>query len=184
MKTFSKTILLTLITVLGICATANTSMAARIGIIDMSLVYRDFTEVSKSQAYLKEKKDEYQGKIDKDKFSLKEEELALESLKEDFRNNRDNFSEDELKQNENKKRRLINSWQKKFTTMKSKFEGYKSELEEIEKKEFVTIKTRIDKAVQTVSKRNKLSLVIEKQFVYFGSTMDITKLVVKELQAQ
>jgi Skp family chaperone for outer membrane proteins len=185
MKTVSRVFSVTLLAVVfSILAGPASAMAAKIGVIDMSIIYRDFKEVSKSQAYLKEKKDEYQGKIDKEKFSLKEEELALESLKEDLRKNRDTYSDSELSQKENEQRRLISSWQKKFQSMKGKFQGYKEDLEEIERKEFATIKSRIDKAVEMISKRNRLELVIEKQWVYYGSTIDITAQVVQQLEGK
>ena len=185
MKIVSRVLSATLFMVaLSLFAGPLMAQGAKIGVIDMSIVYRDFKEVSKSQAYLKTKKDEYQGKIDKEKFSLKEEELALETLKEDFRKNRDNYSEEELSQKENEQRRLVTSWQKKFRTMKTKFEGFKEELEEIERKEFATIKTKIDNAVESVSKRNRLDLVMEKQWVYYGSTVDITAQVVKQLEGK
>lgn len=183
MKMLSKSPFITvMVIIVSLFIATGTSLAAKTGIIDMSAIYRDFKEVTKSQSYLKDKKDEYQGKIDKEKFSLKEEELALESLKDDLRNNSDKYTEEELKTKENEQRRLVTSWQKKFRTMKTKFEGFKDELEEVERKEFSAIKTKIDAAVNLVSKRNKLDLVIEKQWVYYGETFDITDQVIKQLE--
>ena len=170
------------IVIVSLFITTGTSIAAKTGVIDMSAIYRDFKEVNKSQAYLKDKKEEYQGKIDKNKFSLKEEELALESIKDDLRNNSDKYTEDEMRKKENEQRRLVTSWQKKFRTMKTKFEGFKDELEEIERKEFSAIKQKIDTAVTAISKRNRLDLVIEKQWVYYGQTIDITDQVIKQLE--
>lgn len=159
----------------------STSHAIKIGVVDMATIYKNYSEVGKSQAYLKEKKDEYQGIIDKEKYSLKEEELALESLKEDLRTNRDKYSADEVQKKENEQRRLVTAWQKKFQTMKTKFEDYKVELEKIEEKEFKTIRDKIDNAISAVARRLKLDLVQEKQWIYYGNTSDVTAQVLQEL---
>jgi len=162
-----------------------TSQALKLAVIDMAGVYKNFKEVSKSQAYLKEKKDEYQHLIDKEKYSLREEELQLESLKEDLRKNRDKYSEEDLRSKQGDQRRLVQSWQKKFQTMKGKFEGYKGELEDLERKEFAAVKQRIDRAVKAVAKRLGVDLVLEKQWVYFASnSFDITDHVQKELSGK
>jgi outer membrane protein len=166
-------------------AIPSSSQALKLAVIDMASVYKNFSEVSKSQAYLKEKKDEYQHLIDKEKYSLREEELQLESLKEDLRTNRDKYSEEEMKVKQADQRRLVQSWQKKFQTMKDKFEGYKTQLEEMERKEFATIKEKIDRCVSTVARRLGIDLVLERQWVYFASNkVDITDHVLKELQGK
>ncbi len=156
--------------------------AIKIGVVDMGVLYRQYKEVTKSQAYIKEKKDEYQGVIDKEKYSLKEEELALESLKEDLRANRANYSADELKRKENEQRRLVTAWQKKFQGMKGKFEKYKTELEDIERKEFENIRNKINGAINSVARRMGLDLVQEKQWIYYGNTTDITNQVLRQLE--
>ena len=159
-----------------------TCKAIKIGVVDMGALYRRYKEVSKSQAYIKEKKDEYQGVIDKEKYSLKEEELALETLKEDLRANRAKYSADELKKKENEQRRLVTAWQKKFQSMKTKFEKYKTELEDIEKKEFDNIRTKINGAIAAVARRMGLDLVQEKQWIYYGNTTDVTDQVLRQLE--
>jgi len=165
-----------------LCVAPSACLAIKIGVVEMGNVYRDFKEVGKSQAYIKEKKDEYQGVIDKEKYSLKEEELALESLKEDLRTNRDKYSTDELTKKENEQRQLVTAWQKKFQTMKSKFEKYKTELEDLEQKEFQAIRAKIDRAIDVVARRMGLDLVQEKQWIYYGNTTDITDQVLKQLE--
>ena len=160
----------------------SSSRAMNIGVVDMGLIYRQYEEVSKSQAYIKEKKDEYQGIIDKEKYSLKEEELALESLKEDLRANRESYNDSELQRKENEQRRLVTAWQKKFQAMKSKFEKYKTELENIEKKEFESLRKDIDRAISSVARELSLGLVLEKQWVYYGKHRDITQRVLSKLE--
>jgi Skp family chaperone for outer membrane proteins len=185
MKVNMTVIYVTLVSLLLLSPLGNSVVrAGKIGVLDMSAVYRNYKEVSKSQAYLKEKKDEYQGKIDKDKYKLKEKELAIGSIKEEIRKNGDKYTAEEKKQKENEKRRLVTLWQKEYRTMKTRFEKYKQELEEIERNEFNTIRQKIDAAVQAVARRNRLDMVLEKQWVYYGNTVDVTQMVIDELEGR
>ena len=158
------------------------SFAIKIATVDMATIYKNYQEVRKSQAFLKEKKDEYQHLIDKQKYTLKEEELALQNLKEDLRQNKGKYTPDLVKKKENEQRRLVQSWQKKFQGMKGKFENYKVKLEDMEKKEFQNIRRKVDNAVNNVAGRLGIDLVIEKQWIYYGNTIDITQHVLKQLE--
>lgn len=179
---FTKHVAGILIVAIAALALPASSWAVKVAVVDMATVYKNFREVTKSQAFLKEKKDEYQNVIDKEKYSLKEEELALEQLKEDLRTNKDKYSATELQTKENEQRRLVASWQQKFQTMKTKFEEYKTQLEDLERKEFQNIRTKVDAAIASVAGRLKVDLVFEKQWVYFGNTVDVTEQIMKELE--
>ncbi len=154
----------------------------KVGVVDMGYVYQNYEEVTKAQMYLQKKKSEFQKEIDEEKYGLREEEMALQKLKERLKSKR--LGEQERKAAEREKRRLIQSWQTKFQRLKDKFETYKRKLAALEEKEFKAIRKKIRRAVGLAARRRGVALVLEKQWLYYGNSVDLTDDVLKYLQQE
>lgn len=131
----------------------------KIAVLNMPKIYKDLPEVQKVTLYLKKRKEDFQKELDE---GTKELYGLMKEIKEGT-----GLSDDERKQREAKWRRM------KFD-LDLKFQKYKDDLQKLEKREFDTLKEKIDAAIQRVVRAKRLDLVLEKQWLYFGDAIDIT----------
>ncbi len=138
--------------------------ANRVAVVDMALVYKQYPEVTKTTFFLKTKKDEYQSQIDKERRKI--EELSQQS--------KGSASEAKLRELENQKRRML-------FELQTKFQGFKERLQELEKNEFEKIRDAVKSSLSRLAKRKGYDMVIEKQWMYYGETEDLTASLITSL---
>lgn len=146
---------------------AHTAQAARIAVVDMALVYRQYPEVSKTTFFLKQKKDEYQQQIDKER-------RKIEEIAETTRKDRASMPETKLRELENQKRRML-------FELQSKFQGFKEKLQDLEQEEFEKIRGAVKSALSRIARRKGYEMVIEKQWLYHGESEDLTASLISSL---
>lgn len=162
------TALISFLLCLALLATAQPVLAAgKVGTVDMPSVLRQYEEVKKAVSYIKGKKDEYQQVIDKLQSEVRQ-------INEDLQIHEEDWSADKKKSVEREKR-------KKIFELQNKYQSLRGKLDQIESEEFDIIKDRIRKELQTIAKKRGLDVVIEKQWVYYGATVDLTQDLIKAL---
>jgi outer membrane protein len=147
---------------------ASSALAqSRVAVVDMALVYKQYPEVTKTTFYLKQKKDEYQAQIDKERRKI--EELAAQT-----KDNRGKANEAKLREMENEKRRAL-------FELQTKFQGFKEKLQDLEQEEFEKIRNAVKGSLAKIARRKRYDLVIEKQWLYFGEAEDLTAALITSL---
>jgi len=157
-------LLLSLVTftifVCGLSHAAPRRNPLRIATMNMPKIYRKLPAVQKATLYLKSRKEDFQKDLDR---GTKDLYAKMKDIKEA----RGKVPADELKKKEQEWRRLKFDLDLKFQKMKEK-------LQKLEKHEFEVLKRKIDDAIQRVVRTKRLDLVLEKQWLYYGDTIDIT----------
>jgi Skp family chaperone for outer membrane proteins len=146
---------------------ASTLAASRVAVVDMALVYKQYPEVVKTTFFLKQKKDEYQAMVDKER-------RKIEEISGDLKEKRSSMSETQLREKENEKRRLLFQLQEKF-------QGFKEKLQDLEKEEFEKIRNTVKSSLAKLVRRKGYELVIEKQWLYYGESEDLTAALITSL---
>jgi len=139
--------------------------AGRVAVVDMALVYKSYPEVVKTTFYLKQKKDDYQAEVDKERRKI--EELSTQ-IKDDKSNST------KVRELENEKRRML-------FDLQTKFQGYKEKLQDLEQEEFEKIRGAVKDSLAKLARRKNYDLVIEKQWLYYGETEDLTAALITSL---
>lgn len=127
--------------------------------VDMAKVLRNFEAVKKAVGYIKEKKDEYQKVID----GLQEE---IRAINTDIQQEKEKGKD--IKDREGSKRKKIFELQQKYQQLRDK-------LDKMEAEEFDQIKDRIKIELDKLVQKKGIGLVIEKQWLYSGASMDLTE---------
>lgn len=140
----------------------STAMAAnmRIATLSMPKIYKEFPDVQKATLYLKSRKESFQKDLDTGTKSLY-------GMMKEIKDQRGKLPEEEIKKREQQWRRM------KFD-LDLKFQKMKEQLQKLEEHEFDSLKQRINAAITTVVRAKRVDLVIEKQWLYFGETTDLT----------
>lgn len=146
---------------------AGSQAASRVAVVDMAMVYKHYPEVVKTTFFLKQKKDEYQAQVDKER-------RKIEELSEQVKGNRGSAGEAKLRELENEKRRLLFQLQEKF-------QGFKEKLQDLEKEEFEKIRAAVKDSLAKLVRRKGYQLVIEKQWLYYGESEDLTAALITSL---
>lgn len=146
---------------------AGSLAASRVAVVDMALVYKQYPEVVKTTFFLKQKKDEYQAQVDKER-------RKIEEISDQLKEKRSAANEAKLRELENEKRRLLFQLQEKF-------QGFKEKLQDLEREEFEKIRDAVKDALAKLVKRKGYELVIEKQWLYFGEAEDLTAALITSL---
>ncbi len=141
------------------------SLAEKVATVDMAKVLRSYDEVKRAVGYIKEKKDEYQKVID----SLQDQ---IRKINTDIQNSKEKGGD--TKGQETEKRKMIFELQKRYQSLRGK-------LDRIEAEEFDQIKDRIKMEIGKLVKKKDIDLVIEKQWIYHGASLDLTDELLKIL---
>ncbi len=147
----------------------SASAQQRVGVVDMALVYRQYPEVIKTTYFLKQKKDEYQEEIDRDRRKIEElSEPGKDAPKPGAKDDA------QVKERENTKRRLL-------FELQTKFQRYKTKLQDLEQEEFEKIREAVKTALSKLARTRRIDLVIEKQWAYYGESEDLTEALITSL---
>lgn len=165
MRHITAIVFLTLLFVLS----ASTAMAnnLRIATLSMPQIYKDFPDVQKATLYLKSRKESFQKDLDTGTKSLY-------GLMKEIKDQRGKLPAEEIKKREQQ-------WRRQKFDLDLKFQKMKEKLQQLEEHEFEALKQRINAAIDQVVRAKRVDLVIEKQWLYFGSTIDLTDDVLKLL---
>lgn len=148
-------------------AVGASAAAMKVATVDMALVYKNYPEVIKTTYYLKQKKDEFQADVDKDR-------RKIEDLTEELKTNRAKLTEADIRNKENDKRRML-------FDLQTKFQKFKEKLQDLEQEEFERIRGAVKGALDKLAKARKVELVVEKQWCYFGEAEDLTEALISSL---
>jgi Skp family chaperone for outer membrane proteins len=155
------------VTLWAASAAGAAAAAMKVATVDMALVYKNYPEVIKTTYYLKQKKDEFQAEVDKDR-------RKIEDLTEELKTNRAKLSETDVRNKENDKRRML-------FDLQTKFQKYKEKLQDLEQEEFERIRGAVKAALDKLAKSRRVELVVEKQWCYFGEAEDLTESLISSL---
>lgn len=144
-----------------------TLLAQRVAVVDMALVYKSYPEVIKTTYYLKEKKDQYQQEVDKER-------RKIEDLVEEIKQKRGKVPDTQIREMENSRRRML-------FDLQNRFQGFKEKLQDLEQEEFERIREAVKSALSRLARRKGHALVIEKQWVYHGESEDLTNPLITSL---
>lgn len=139
---------------------AAAQAAVRVATVDMALVYKQYPEVIKTTYFLKQKKDEFQAEIDRER-------RKIEEISDELKQNRAKYTDAQIRDQENKKRRQL-------FELQTKFQRYKEKLQDTEQEEFEKIRDAVKNALARLARTRRIEMVIEKQWLYFGETEDLT----------
>lgn len=167
-QSLSRLVRIPLVASLALVAGAVGAQAAsRVAVVDMALVYKSYPEVTKTTFYLKQKKDEYQAEVDKER-------RKIEDLTNDLKEKRPGMDDARLREKENEKRRML-------FDLQSRFQGYKEKLQDLEQEEFEKIREAVKSQLSNLARKKGYELVIEKQWLYFGEAEDLTAALITAL---
>jgi outer membrane protein len=157
--------------VLITCMVSGQAFAAdafKVGVVDIQQFQKTSKEFQKIGAGLKEKFNQLQKKLDKEKKDLQE-------LEEEFTKQSMMLS---LDAKEDKKREL----EKKRRYYKYLYEDYTAEMKNAEREATRMVGKELEKAVRKIGDKEKFTLILEKRTVgllFFDDKIDITDKVVK-----
>ena len=112
-------------------------LAQRVAIVDMAMVYKSYPEVIKTTYYLKQKKDQYQNEVDKER-------RKIEDIVDQIKKSRGKSSETKIRELENQKRRLL-------FDLQNRFQGFKEKLQDLEQEEFERIRQAVKNALSRLA---------------------------------